>query len=750
MQIQTRNYKIQILNQTQNSNVLKFKIKNWNFMRDLSKAYNPKEVEGRIYKFWEDSGYFNPDKQPNIKKGKKPFAMVIPPPNITGSLHMGHALNNTIQDILIRRARMKGCPTLWVPGTDHAGIATQNVVEKKLRKDGKTRHDLGREKFLEEIWKWKDQYGHTIIDQLKKMGCSCDWSRQRFTMDANYAKAVEAAFNHYYNMSYIYKGVRVINWCVRCQTSLSDLEVEHKEQNADLYYFRYDKKFPITIATTRPETKLGDTAVAVNPNDNRYKKFIGKIYSVNFAGSERKIKIISDKSIDMKFGTGALGVTPAHSLIDAEMAEMNNLPQIKIINEFGKMTAESGEKFKDLKVEEAREKIIEFLKDNNLLEKTEPITNNLSVCYRCGRSIEPLPSEQWFLKMKDLIKPAIDAAQKNKIKYCPNNWKKVSLDWMKNIKDWCISRQLWWGHKIPIKGETDVLDTWFSSALWPFAVLGWPENKAKDKRQKAKASDLDKYYPTTILSTDRGIINLWVARMIFSGLEFMGKIPFSEVYIHPTVFNKEGKRMSKSLGTGIDPLELIEKYGTDAMRFGLMYQNTGVQDMKFSEDAILTGKKFANKIWNASRFVMMSLTDTRIHANKNTNEHELSVEQFINLAITESDRKIIRKLSELVKKTDKYLDKFQFGQAAHELYEFFWHDFCDKYLEEAKIQLKTEDLKLKTNTQNILSYVLISILKLLHPFMPFITEEIYDNLRSFCKDKKLANSIMVSDWPGRK
>lgn len=694
--------------------------------RNLSKAYNPKQVEERIYKFWEKNGYFNPDKQPNIRKDAKSFSIVIPPPNVTGSLHMGHALNNTLQDILIRRARMRGQKTLWLPGVDHAGIATQNVVEKMLKKEGKSRHDLGREKFVETVWQWKEKYGNIIIDQLKQLGCSCDWSRQRFTMDNDYSKAVQFAFKHYYDKGLIYQGTRVINWCVRCQTSISDLEVEHQPQKTKLYYFRYDKKFPIIIATTRPETKLGDTAVAVNPNDPRYKKYVGKTYKVNFAGRDLQIKIIADKAIDAKFGTGALGVTPAHSLVDTDLAEKYKLPQIQVIDTFGKMTENAGKDYRGLKVLDAREKIVKFLSDNNLLEKSEEITHNLSTCSRCHRSLEPLPSKQWFLKMRKLAQGAIKAIKSGKIKFTPSQWKKMSLDWLENIRDWCISRQLWWGHQIPIKGETDVLDTWFSSALWPFATLGWSQ----------KTKDLAQFYPTNVLITDRGIIYLWVARMIFSGLEFMGKIPFSKVHINPTVFNKEGKRMSKSLGTGVDPLVLMDKYGTDATRFGLAFQDTGTQDMKFSEEAILAGKKFANKIWNATRFIMMNLENFNIKKSPDMPE-----------AKTNSDKTILIKLDKLVKSVNTNLDKFRFGQTAHDLYDFFWHDFCDVYIEEAKKQF--EDAKLKNNTHRILLFILVESLKLLHPFMPFITEEIWQKLRLTINDKRLAESIMVSSWPSK-
>jgi len=695
-------------------------------MSEPSKAYNPKEVEDKLYRLWEKSGFF----KAKIDPKKKPYVICIPPPNVTGSLHMGHALNNTIQDVLIRRSRMQGIPTLWIPGLDHAGIATQNVVEKMLKKRGQSRHDLGKEKFLEEVWKWREEYGGKIIDQLKKLGVSCDWSRERFTMDKDYSDAVKTAFNHYYKKGLIYQGTRVINWCVRCQTALSDLEVEHQEEEANLYYFRYDNKFPITIATTRPETKFGDTAVAVNTNDKRYQKYIGKSFKVNFAGISRDIKIIADKSIDQKFGTGALGVTPAHSLVDAELAEKYHLPEIKVINKYGKMNENVPKVYQGLKTIEASVKLIEYLKNQKLLDKEEKIIHNLSICSRCHRPLEPLPSKQWFLKMKELAKPAIKVVKEGKIKFYPTRWKKVYLDWMENIHDWCISRQLWWGHKIPIEGETDVLDTWFSSALWPFAVLGFPK----------KNKDLDYFYPTSVLSTARDIINLWVGRMIFSSLEFTGKIPFKSVYIHPTVFNKEGKRMSKSLGTGVDPLLLMDKYGTDATRFGLIFQDTGIQDMKFSEEAIFMGKKFANKIYNASRFVIMNLEIKKNNlARLDSFQARQAIKQFSNLAITPADKTILKKLKAVIEQTDKSLDQFKFGQAAHALYDFFWHDFCDIYIEKSKEQLQNP--KLKTNTEKMLLFTLTESLKLLHPFMPFVTEEIYQNIYG----KK--ESIMISKWP---
>ena len=524
---------------------------------EIQKVYNPKEVEKRIYDFWLKSGFFNPDKLPG--KRKKSFTIVLPPPNITGSLHMGHALNLTVQDILIRWKRLQGFKTLWLPGTDHAGIATQNVVEKELKKEGKTRFDLGREKFLERVWRWKEKYGNIILDQLEKLGVSCDWSRARFTMDEKYSLAVKEVFLHYYKKGLIYRQKRVINFCPRCQTSLSDLELEYKEEKGKLYYIRYPLKQKqenrgtgegqgrdsprfVVVATTRPETMLGDTAVAVNPRDKRYKNLIGQKVILPLVG--REIPIIADRLIDPKFGTGAVKITPAHDLTDYEIGLRNNLKIIQVIDENGKMTNEVPNSYRRLSVLEAREKIVADLKNQNLIEKIEDYLHEVPHCYRCQTKIEQIPSWQWFLKMNDLARTAIKVVREGKIKIIPKNFEKIYFNWLKNIRDWCISRQIWWGHKIPLEGVEDVLDTWFSSALWTFATL----NKKKD---------LKRFYPTDVLCTDRGIINLWVARMIFSGLEFMKKIPFRTVYIHPTVLTREGKRMSKSLGTGTDPLNLI-------------------------------------------------------------------------------------------------------------------------------------------------------------------------------------------------
>ncbi len=676
----------------------------------LPKSYNPKEVEEKTYRFWEKSGFFNPD---NLK-GKKPFTIVIPPPNITGELHMGHALNSTIQDIIVRKKRMEGYKALWLPGTDHAGIATQNVVEKKLKKQGLTRFDLGREKFIKEIWKWKEKYGNIILNQLKKIGASCDWSRTRFTMDKEYKEAVEKAFLHYHKKGLIYKGKRVINWCPRCATSLSDLELEYKEEKGNLWYIKYPLKEGghITVATTRPETMLGDTAVAVNPKDKRYKDLVGKKAILPLV--EKEIPVVADRLVDKDFGTGALKVTPAHDPTDFSIKENHNLEMTAVISEEGKITDNAPKKYQGLKVLEAREKVVEDLKNKGLIKKTEDFLHQVPRCYRCDTLVELIPSLQWFLKMDELAKLAEKPVKQGKIKFHPSNFKKPYLDWLKNIKDWCISRQLWWGHKVPIEGEKDVLDTWFSSALWPFATLGWPK----------KSKDLKQFYPTNFLTTARDIINLWVARMIFSGLEFTNKIPLEDVYVHATVLTRDGKRMSKSLGTGIDPLKLIDEYGADATRFGIAYQIMGNQDMKFVVDNIVMGKKFCNKIWNATRFILMNI------------EKEVDISKIKKDKLTPADKKILKSLNKTVNSVDNHLEKFQFGKAAHLLYDFFWHSFCDRYIEETKNQKGEE-------TEKVLLYALATSLKILHPFIPFVTEEIYQKLP--IKNKK--DCLMIEKWP---
>ncbi len=754
--------------------------------KELPKIYEPKRVEDRIYNLWLRAGFFNPDKLP--KRHKKPYCIVIPPPNITGTLHMGHALNAICQDILIRWRRLQGFKTLWLPGTDHAGIATQNVVEKELKKEGKTRFDLGREKFIEMVWQWQEKYGNIILEQLKKLGVSCDWSRARFTMDKAYVKTVRAAFLHYYKKGWIYRGERVINWCPRCQTSLSDLEIEYKEEKGNLWYIKYPlkpktynlkPKTYITVATTRPETMLGDTAVAVSPKDGRYKTLIGKIALLPLAN--REIPIIADKLVDPKFGTGAVKITPAHDLVDYEIGLRHNLEVKQVINEQGLITKEAPLPYQGLKVLEAREKVVEDLKNLGLLERIEDYIHQIPKCYRCNTTIELIPSKQWFLKMEEMAKMASEAVKSGKVKFVPKRWEKIYFDWLSNIRDWCISRQIWWGHQLPVwhcqtgrisnlqfsiskqfknlklkiknssaekfvisvkkpkqcpfcgncgmEQSADVLDTWFSSALWPFATLGWPSAAAKIKSQKSKIkSDLDRFYPTDVLSTDRGIINLWVARMIFSGMEFMKKPPFKDVYIHATVLTREGKRMSKSLGTGIDPINLIEKYGADATRFGISWQIMDGQDIRFVEDNIIMGKKFCNKIWNATRFVLQQISNSKLKTQN-------SKLQLKTKNLTKADKRILKALDKTVKSVDKDLERFQFGKAARILYDFFWHDFCDEYIEVSK---KQNDEK----TKKILLHCLLPSLKLLHPFVPFITEEIYQKLP--LKNKKM---LIIESWP---
>jgi len=674
---------------------------------EIPKAYEPKQVEEKIYKLWERGRFFEP-------RGKgKPFVTAMPLPNITGSLHMGHALNNGIQDVLTRYHRMKQEPTIWMPGTDHAGIATQNVVEKEVKKEGLTRHDLGREKFIKRVWQWKEKYGNLILEQLKKMGCSCDWSRNRFTLDKDYVKAVETAFLHYYKKGWIYRGPRIVNWCPRCSTAISNIEIKYVPRKTKLWYIKYPlfngrgsssygrlNLTHIVVATTRPETMLGDTAVAVNPKDARYKTLIGK-YAI-LPLMNRKIPIISDRLVDAEFGTGAVKITPAHDATDNKIGKIHKLKVINVIGENGKITKEGGQ-YAGLNILEARKRITEDLKKQNLLEKEENYEHSLAICDRCGTPIEPLISKQWFVKMDKLAKPAIKIVEQNKIRFIPKRYKKIYLDWMENIEDWCISRQLWWGHKIPLKGETDVLDTWFSSALWPFAHLGWPR----------KTKDLKDFYPTTVLVTARDIIYLWVARMIFSGLEFMKAIPFRDVYIHPTILTLEGRRMSKSLGTGVDPLELIDKYGADATRFGLLYlASYDQQAIKFSEDTIKASRNFCNKIWNINRFIQIS------------NKPQITKPK------TPSEKWIVSRLNTVIKEITEKIKNYQLGEAARQLYDFVWHEYADKYIEISKKQEK-----------NVNVYVFKTILKLLHPFMPFITEHIW---QMNYKDKK---PLIISEWP---
>ena len=682
-------------------------------MKEIVGAYEPKVVEDKIYRQWLESGFFTPEKLPASSasrsgKRSKNFVMMIAPPNITGSLHMGHALENTITDILVRYKRMKGFKTLWLPGTDHAGIATQNVVEKDLKKQGLSRHDLGREKFIEKIWQWREQYGETIFNQLKRLGCSLDWSRTRFTMDEKYQVAVKTAFEHYQKKGLIYQGERVINWCVKCQTALSDLELEYAEEKSKLWHIKYpfkDGSGFVTVATTRPETMLGDTAVAVNPKDARYKNLVGKTLILPIVN--REIPVVADFAVDKEFGTGAVKVTPAHDATDSAIAERAGLPYHKVINEVGKIINVSPE-FDGLKIAEAREKVVAKLTELGLLEKEEELTHNVAKCYRCNATVEPMLSKQWFIKMKPLAEKAIRAIEKGEMKYTPARWKKISLDWLREVKDWCVSRQIWWGHKIPIEGSEDTFDTWFSSALWPFATLGWPE----------KTSDLENYYPTTMITSARDILHLWISRMVFSGLEFMGKAPFKDVIIHSTVQALDGRRMSKSLGTGIDPLDLIEKYGADATRFGLIFQEFGGQEIRFSEQNILMGKKFANKLWNIARFVQLKNLSLGGEASKSVKLAE--------------NKKFVKMLTETKKAVEKNLNAYKFGEAAHLLYDFVWHEFADKFIEESKKRENAETIA-------VLAHGLREILKMLHPFMPFITEEIWQSF-----DEK--EMLLIEKW----
>jgi valyl-tRNA synthetase len=685
----------------------------------IEKVYDPKKVEDRIYQFWLKTGFFNPDKLPGRRKRK--FSIVLPPPNVTGNLHMGHALCFTLQDILIRWKRLQGFKTLWLPGTDHAGIATQVQVEKQLKKEGKTRFDLGKEKFLERVWDWVRKYGGIILDQMKKMGYSLDWSRNRFTMDEKYCEAVNFAFWHYYQKGLIYKGKRLINWCKRCKSSLSDLEVEYKKEKGNLWYVKYPLKEEggkyIVVATTRPETMLGDTAVAVNPKDKRYKEFVGKTAILPLVN--REIPIIADQRIEMEFGSGALKVTPAHDFLDCEISLSHKLPVIQVINNEGKMI-NVPEEFEGLDILEARQRVVERLEKEGFLMKVEPYEISLPICYRCGEILEILPSEQWFLKMEKLAKEAIRAVKTRKIKFVPMRFEKIYLDWLRSTRDWCISRQIWWGHKIPIEGEEAVLDTWFSSALWPFGTLGWPK----------KTRDLKEFYPTDVLVTGRDIINLWVARMVFSGIEFMKKEPFKYVFINPTVLTKEGRRMSKSLGTGIDPMDLIEKYGADATRFGLIWQVKTGQDLRFDETIVQMGRKFCNKIWNATRYTLLQIPNSKLQIPKKLRPSK---------KMTKAQREIIKSLEKTIKTINNNLKKFEFGKAAENLYHFFWHGFCDKYIEKSKKEIKEGN----PLTKKVLLYVLLKSLILLHPFIPFITEELYQKLP--LKNKK--TSIMIEDWP---
>ena len=665
----------------------------------MDKTYNPIETEDRIYKLWEESGFFAPE------GNGKPYTVMIAPPNITGSLHMGHALENTISDILVRYRRMKGYKTLWIPGVDHAGISAQSKVEKELQKQGINKKDLGREIFIQKVVEWKEKYGHIILDQLKKLGCSMDWSRTAYTMDSDYQEEVKKAFNHYKDKGWIYKGKRIINWSVKDQTSLSDLEIYYKEQKDTLYYLNYGL---LTVATTRPETMLGDTAVAVHPSDERYKKLVGT--KIKLPITDREVHIIADHAVEKEFGTGAVKVTPAHDFLDFEIGQRHNLEQIEVVNKFGKIV-DAFPDFAGMKVLEAREAILKRLQELKIINETKEITHNVAYGERCQTVIEPLLSEQWFLKMDVLAQKAIKAIESDAVVYHPERWKEAALLWLRNIRDWNISRQIWWGHPIPIEGETDVLDTWFSAALWPIAALS------------------KEYYPTQMITCARDIIHLWITRMIFSGIEFMGKVPFKDIIIHGTILTRDGKRMSKSLGNGIDPLELIEKYGADATRFGLIYQSIGgQQDIKYGEEFILTGKKFANKLWNIARYVIPRISNFQFPISN------------------ELQNEIIEKTKKLQEEISNLIQSYQFGEALHLLYHFIWHEYADKYIESTKDKSDPE-------TFSTLIFTFSTLLKLLHPFMPFVTEEIWGQLPRLAeagedepsyKNKKL---LIISEWP---
>ena len=709
-------------------------------MTDLEKKYNPEKVEEKWYQYGLEKKLFHADEN----SSKKAFSIVIPPPNITGSLHMGHALNSTLQDILIRWKKMDGFNTLWQPGTDHAGIATQNVVERQLMREGLKRDELGREKFIKRVWQWKEKSGSTITRQLMKLGSACDWERERFTMDAGLSAAVREVFVSLYKEGLIYRKNYIVNHCPRCNTALSDLEVEHEETRGHLYYVRYpflNGNGGLVIATTRPETMPGDTAVAVNPSDSRYKNIIGE--KILLPIIEREIPVIADEYVDMKFGTGALKITPAHDPNDFEIGLRHDLPQIKAMNNHGVMSKEAG-KYEGMDRFECRKKLLDDLEQNNLLVKTEDYNHSIGYCYRCKTIIEPTISLQWFVSIKPLAEPAIQAVKEGKVKIIPKNWEKTYFDWMENIRDWCISRQIWWGHQIPawyckdcdnilvekdtpekcdkcgsadLIQETDVLDTWFSSALWPFSTLGWP-NKTKT---------LEVFYPTSVMVTGFDILFFWVARMIMMGIKFMGDVPFKHVYIHALVRDAEGKKMSKSKGNIIDPLKAMDKYGTDAFRFTLAAFAAHGRDIKLSEERIEGYRHFANKLWNASRFALMSIDTIDALQKNNTSVPNVQCSMF-NVQLPLPDRWILSRLNSTVKNVRKSLDEYRFNDAAEAIYQFVWHELCDWYIEIIKPRLYGKETG-KESACEILMLALGTSLRLLHPFMPFITEEIWAHLR---------------------
>ena len=710
--------------------------------KELPKVYEPREVEGRVYEMWEKNGCFEGHRDPD----KRPFTIVMPPPNVTGQLHMGHAMDCTLQDILIRFKRMQGCAALWVPGTDHAGIATQIKVEEELRKsEGLTRYDLGREKFLERVWDWKHKFGNRIVEQQKKLGASCDWSRARFTMDEGLSNAVRHVFVSLYNKGLIYKGSRIINWCPHCVTALSDAEVEYKEKPGHLWHIRYpiagEEGRYVTVATTRPETMLGDTGVAVNPEDGRYRDIVGKKCILPLVNKE--IPIVADAYVDMEFGTGCVKMTPAHDPNDFEVGLRHNLESIRVLDDNGKVVEGYG-RYSGMDRYEARKAIVADLEEQGYLVKVEEHTHNVGTCYRCGTDVEPIISAQWFVKMEPLAREALRVVNDGEVKFVPDRFSKIYTNWMENVHDWCISRQLWWGHRIPawtcedcggmtvsetdptecqhchsthIRQEEDVLDTWFSSALWPFSTLGWPDESSEDFKY---------FYPTDVLVTGYDIIFFWVARMIFSACEHTGKSPFHTVFIHGLVRDDKGRKMSKSLGNGIDPLEMADQYGADALRFNLITGNSPGNDMRFYTERCEAMRNFANKIWNASRFLMMNLTIDRCEL-----PDRLELE----------DKWILSKLNSVIPEVTENMERYELGVAAQKVYDFIWDSYCDWYIELTKTRLQGEDEDSKLRAQQVLCYVLTETLKLLHPFMPFITEEIWQAL------PHSGDYLMLQQWP---
>ncbi len=708
----------------------------------LPKVYEPQNVEQKWYQHWMEKGFF----RARVQRDLKPFSIVMPPPNVTGSLHLGHALDNTLQDILVRYHRMRGYNVLWVPGTDHAGIATQAKVEENLRQEGFSKYDLGREKFLERVWAWKERYGSRITEQLKLLGASCDWTRERFTLDEGCSRAVRRVFVSLYEKGLIYRGKYIVHWCPRCQTTISDIEVEHIEQRGFLYHIKYpleNKKGYITVATTRPETMLGDTAVAVHPDDKRYRHLVGQRIILPLLG--RRIPIIKDYYVDPEFGSGAVKITPGHDPNDFEVAKRHQLEEIEVIDKNARMTSEAGP-YRGLDRYDCRERVVSDLREGGYLLKIEDYVHSVGHCYRCSSVIEPLVSPQWFVRMKPLAEPAIKAAQEGKVRFIPQRFTKTFLTWLEEIRDWCISRQLWWGHRIPVwycascgevicsmddksecpkcgckslEQDPDVLDTWFSSALWPFSALGWPE----------KTEELEWFYPTSVLVTGRDIIFFWVARMVFMGLEFMKEVPFREVFIHGLILDAEGRKMSKSLGNGVDPLEVIEKYGADTLRFMLVTGNTPGNDIKFRFERLEAARNFSNKIWNAARFALLNLED-------------FEPLKKINPAFELEDRWILNGLNNTIKQVERLMQQYELGEAARLIYEFTWNEFCDWFIEAVKPRLYgKEDQVSRWTAQYVIYQTLAGIMKLLHPFMPFITEEIWQHL------PHTGATIMHSPWP---